>query len=278
VRQSRSRVQFGEIVARPDHAVDLGRASLLIACEEYPDLEVTDYLARLDEMGRLLAKRLPAGLGAEDAVAGANQFLFEEQGFRGNADDYHDPRNSFLNQVLDRRTGIPITLSTVYMEVTRRAGLAVDGVGLPGHFIVKLTGPERDVLIDPFHGGGLLSEQDCQARLDRVYGGKLKVAPWMLVPCDRKHMLARMLRNLKVIYLKSKDFERALRTVDLLLLVNPHSGEDLRDRGLIYSALDCYSLAARDLEDYLCRVPGAPEAEEVRERIEEMRFKAARLN
>jgi regulator of sirC expression with transglutaminase-like and TPR domain len=265
-------------VAGPDSAVDLGRASLLIACEEYPDLDVTGYLERLDEMGRLLAKRLPARLEAEGAVAVVNRFLFEEQGFKGNADDYYDPRNSFLNQVLDRRTGIPITLSTVYMEVARRAGLPVEGVGLPGHFIVKLTGPERDVLIDPFHRGGLLSEQDCQKRLDRAYGGKLKVAPWMLMRCDRKHILARMLRNLKVIYLKSKDFERALRTVELLLLVNPHSGEDLRDRGLVYSALDCYALAARDLQDYLRRVPGAPEAEQVRERIQEMRFKARHLN
>lgn len=278
VRESPSRKQFGEMMARPDSAVDLAEAALLIACEEYPDLDVGRYLARLDEMGRTLRERVGPDPRPEALVAALNQYLFDQQGFHGNTRDYHDPKNSFLNDVLDRKTGIPITLSTVYMETARRAGLAIEGVGLPGHFIVKVNGPDRDLLVDPFHGGLVLSEEDCQRRLDRVYGGRVKMEPQMLAGCDRKQILARVLGNLKAIYMKAEDFPRALGVVDLLLRLNPASGEDLRDRGLLHAALDCYTLAARDLETYLAVVPGAPEAGDLLEKIVEMRRRASRLN
>jgi regulator of sirC expression with transglutaminase-like and TPR domain len=279
VIESHSRRRFSELVSRPDEAVDLAEAALLIACEEYPELDVSRYLAQLDEMGAAFRGRVGANPGPVTLVRVLNGYLFEEEGFRGNDQDYYDPRNSFLNDVLDRKTGIPITLSTVYMEVARRAGLVVDGVGLPGHFIVKVTGPRHDILIDPFHRGALLSEEDCQRRLDRVYGrGKVKMEPQMLARVDRKHVLARMLRNLKAIYMKREDHARALSIVDLLLRVNPHSGEDLRDRGLLYAALDCYAPAAKDLEAYLALLPGAPEAGTLQEKVAEMRQKAARVH
>jgi regulator of sirC expression with transglutaminase-like and TPR domain len=211
-------------------------------------------------------------------VAALNAYLFEEEGFHGNEEDYYDPRNSFLNDVLDRRTGIPITLSAVYIEVAQRAGIAADGVGLPGHFIVKVRTGGGDVLVDPYHRGRCLSEEDCQERLDRIYGGRLRVDAAMLAPCGRKSIVARMLRNLKAVYLKAGEQERALRILDLLLRVNPHSGEDVRDRGLLYAALDCYDLAARDLQAYAERFPGAPEAPELRAKAAEYRGKAARVN
>jgi regulator of sirC expression with transglutaminase-like and TPR domain len=258
--------------------VDLAWAALLIAREEYPELDLRLYLDRLDEMAGAVRRRLAAGRSAEEAIAALNGYLFEQEGFHGNEKDYYDPRNSFLNEVLDRRTGIPITLSTVYIEVARRAGVAADGVGLPGHFIVKVSAGGGDLLVDPYHGGLRLSEEDCQERLDRIYGGRLKVDSAMLAPCGRKSILARMLRNLKAIYLKTGEQERALRTLDLLLEVTPHSGEDVRDRGLLYATMDCYALAARDLQAYVDLFPGALEAAELRGKVAEYRGKAARVN
>jgi regulator of sirC expression with transglutaminase-like and TPR domain len=268
--------QFGRLVAGPDAAVDLAEASLAIASGEYPGLDVPRYLERLDDMGREVRGRLPRGEGP--AIECLNGYLFGEVGFRGNVEDYYDPRNSFLNEVIDRRTGIPITLSMVYMEVARRAGLDVAGVGLPGHFLVRAEARGRAVLVDPFHGGTLLSEADCQRRLDRVFEGRVRLEPGMLAACPRKAILTRMLRNLNAIYVKADDYARALRTIDLLLTLDPESAEDRRDRGLLHAAFDCYALAAEDLEAYLALAPAAPEAMAVRAKITQMRTLAARLN
>jgi len=268
--------RFGRLVSGPDASVDLAEASLVIAAGEYPGLDVARYLERLDAMGREVRGRLPRGeTRALDCV---NAYLFGEEGFRGNMEDYYDPRNSFLSDVMDRRTGIPITLSTVYIEVARRAGLGVYGVGLPGHFLVGADAAGGAVLVDPFHGGALLSEADCQKRLDRVFEGRVRLERGMLVPCSRKEILARMLRNLKVIYVKVDDYPRALRTIDLLLRLDPQSAENLRDRGLLHAAHDCYGLAAADLESCLALAPAAPEAPALQAKAAEMRSKAARLN
>ncbi len=272
------RRQLDALLTRPDREVNLGEAALLIAAEEYPDLDVRDYLVRLDEMGCALRQRLDEEPRPERAVMALNRYLFREQGFRGNVEEYYDPRNSYLNEVLDRRTGIPITLSTVYMEVARRAGLDVEGVGLPGHFVVRIRTPRRPLLVDPFHAGTLLTEKDCQDRLDRIFGGKVKVEPRMLEPCRHREMLERILRNLKAVYVRDEDLPRALRVVDLLVRIQPGNADDLRDRGALYAALDCYGLAARDLESYLALAPKAPDAEEIEARVAELRRKAERVN
>jgi regulator of sirC expression with transglutaminase-like and TPR domain len=277
VMERASRRQFSALVARPDPQIDLAHAALLIATEEYPELDVDAYRARLDAMGQALAERLQAAEPLQ-RVRALSRYLFEEEGFRGNTEDYYDPRNSFLNEVLDRRTGIPISLSTIYIEVARRAGLVVEGVGLPGHFIVRVASGEGDFLVDPFHSGALLSHEDCQKRLDRVYGGRVRMELAMLAVCSRRQILARMLRNLKAIYLKAEDQPRALAVVDLLLRTQPESVEDLRDRGLLHASLDCYAAAVRDLEAYLEKAPGAPEAQSILERVAELRHLAARLN
>lgn len=272
------RRKLEDILARPDRQVDLAEAALLVAAEEYPELDVRSYLVRLDEMGCALRQRLEEEPRPERAVMALNHYLFQEQGFRGNVEQYYDPRNSYLNEVLDRRTGIPITLSTVYMEVARRAGLEVEGVGLPGHFVVRIRTPLQPLLVDPFHGGMLLTEKDCQDRLDRIFSGKVKLEQKMLEACRTKEMLERLLRNLKAIYLRDQDTDRALRVVDLIVRIQPGSTEDLRDRGILYAALDCYGLAARDLESYLSLAPRANDAEELAARAALLRHKAARLN
>jgi regulator of sirC expression with transglutaminase-like and TPR domain len=272
----RSRLE--DILGRPDRQLDLAEAALLVAAEEYPELDVRSYLVRLDEMGCALRQRLDEEPRPERAVMALNHYLFQEQGFRGNVEHYYDPRNSYLNEVLDRRIGIPITLSTVYMEVARRAGLEVEGVGLPGHFVVRIRTPLRPLLVDPFHGGTLLTEKDCQERLDRIFSGKVKLEPKMLDACRTKEMLERLLRNLKAIYLRDQDKDRALRVVDLIVRIQPGSAEDLRDRGILYAALDCYGLAARDLESYVALAPRANDAEELAARAVVLRHRAARLN
>jgi regulator of sirC expression with transglutaminase-like and TPR domain len=273
-----ARRRLEDILSRPDREVDLAEASLLIAAEEYPELDVRGYLVRLDEMGCSLRQRLEEEPRPERAVMALNRYMFQELGFRGNTAQYYDARNSYLNEVLDRRVGIPLSLSTVYMEVARRGGLEVEGVGLPGHFVVRVQTPGHPLLVDPFHGGTLLTEKDCQERLDRIFGGKVALEPKMLEPCRRKDMLERMLRNLKAIYLRDEDVDRALRVVDLIVRIQPGSAEDLRDRGVLYASLDCYGLAARDLESYLVLAPQAKDAEELAARAATLRHRAKHLN
>jgi regulator of sirC expression with transglutaminase-like and TPR domain len=275
---SSPRRRLEDILARPDREVDLAEAALLVAAEEYEGLDVRSYLLRLDELGAGLRQRLDDEPRPERAIMALNRYLFQEQGFKGNTEQYYDARNSYLNEVIDRRTGIPITLSAIFMEVGRRAGLEVEGVGLPGHFVVRVHTPAQPILVDPFNGGTLLTEKDCQERLDRIFNGKVKLEPDMLRPCRRKEMLERILRNLKAIYLRDQDRERALRVVDLLVRIQPGSAEDLRDRGVLYAALDCYGHAARDLESYLALAPRAKDAEELRARAVQLRQQAARLN
>jgi regulator of sirC expression with transglutaminase-like and TPR domain len=249
-----ARRQFTDIMAGPDEQVDLAQAALLIACEEYPDLDVPRYLRRVDGLARTVAGRLDDDPGALSAVRALNGLLVDEEGFRGNLEDYYDPRTSFLNG--------------------RRAGLPVEGIGLPGHFVVRVKG----TIVDPFHGGAVLSEKDCQKRLDRIYGGRLRLDDAMLAPCDRKAIVARTLSNLKAIYTKAGDFIRALNVVELLLRVDPGSLEQMRDRGMLHAALDCYALAAGELEEYLEKAGNAPGNEPVRQKVAELRASAARVN
>jgi len=276
VTEPHHRRQLIDVVARPEGEVDLARASLLVACEEYPQLEVDRYLERLDSMAEGLRGQL--GDSPQSAIAALNRLLFEEQGFRGNTREYYDPRNSFLNDVLDRRTGIPITLSTVYIAVGRRAGASVEGVGLPGHFVVRVSTPAGEALADPFHGGAVLTPEDCQERLDRIYGGRVRMAADMLAPCPARAVLTRTVRNLKAIYIKAEDHERALRTAELLVLLSQGAADEIRDRGIVYASLECYALAAADLEAYVAATPQAPEADQLRAKIAELRHKAARIH
>jgi len=270
--------RFAALVAAPEEDLDLGLGALLIARAEYPDLDPAAYLGRLDEMGMGLQGRMAATEGPAQFAAALAGYLSDELGFKGNTESYYDPRNSFLNEVLDRRTGIPITLSTVYMEVARRAGLQAQGVGLPGHFLVRLQAPDGDLLMDPFHAGAILTEADCQRRLDRIFDGRLRIEPPMLDAVPKRRILERMLRNLKAVYAREEDHARTLRVIDLLLVSAPDSLEDLKDRGLVYAALDCFGFAVRDLEAYLFRAGPAQRTRELEATLDDLRRRAARLN
>ena len=274
-----ARRRFSRLVAQPEASVELGHAALLVAAEERPGLDVEHYRARLYELG-LAARERVEGAGAANAVGALNKFLFEESGFAGNQSDYYDPRNSLLSDVLDRRTGIPITLSLVYMEVGRSAGLRVEGVGLPGHFIVRAGAEEggKSALVDPFNGK-VVDADDCQEQLDAIYGGQATLADaHLLRPVAPREILARLLRNLKGIYAQAGLYRRALSVIERILLVAPQAIEERRDRGALLAQLGRYSEAVADVEAYLKGAPTPPDAERVSEQLKQMRLQLARLN
>jgi len=258
--------------------MDLSRAALLVAKEEYPALDVARYLARLDTMAREALGGAPSGGDPREAIQALNAYLFQRQGFRGNNNDYYDPRNSFLNEVLDRRTGIPLTLSLVYMEVGRRAGVSLQGVGLPGHFLVKHVRGAEQILIDPFNEGVALAPEDCQRLLDRIFHGKVPFEPRYLDAVGPRQILSRMLLNLKVIYFNARQYAKAVSVVERLLLLHPACATEIRDRGLLLSQLSAFAGASRDLERYLRLAPGAEDSEVIRGHLRALRQRLVALN
>ena len=258
-RRLASEDPFAEAVDRPDEEIDLGLAALLIGSDAYPDLRVEAYLSQLDALAGPLRDRMPLDLPLPDAVARLNGHLFGEEAFRGNADEYYDPRNSYLHEVLDRRLGIPITLSVVYMEVARRLGLEVVGVGLPGHFIVEACRGGDTVLLDPFAGGETLTLEDCERLVAEVYGGRAPFPEDALEPATTRAILTRILNNLKMNYLRAGDVDRAWPVVEKMVYLNPESPLDRRDRGLLAHRRNAFALARDDLRFYLDRRPDAPD-------------------
>jgi len=273
-----ARARFAEIVARPENELELDRAALLIAAEEYPDLEVERYLDQIDSFAGMARGRDDAAADPLVRIMRLRDLLFDELEFRGNVEDYFDARNSFLNDVIDRRTGIPITLSVVYIEVARRIGLRLFGVGMPGHFIVKFADEEQEILIDPFNGGRLLSEEKCHEMIEELYSGRMKFHPSLLQAVTKRQILTRMLQNLKGIYARAGDQHKTLGVIERALLINPDVAGEIRDRGLVYAGMERYTAALADLEEYLRRAPQAADAKEVKERIKQLRQKQAQLN
>lgn len=257
---------------------DLAEAALTLALAEYPELDIGACLARLDELADRLRPRLPES--ALERIAALSRFLFEEQGFAGNRSDYYDPRNSFLNEVLERRVGIPITLSVLYMEVGRRVGLPLAGVSFPGHFLVKCPISEGTVVIDPFAGGASVSLAELRERL-RLALGEPPTAERIAAALEastKRDILVRMLRNLKAIYLDCRQHPAALSAIDRILVLAPDTPAELRDRGFVYQALECHRAALADFQRYLELDPDADDGEAVRERIVELAPAVARLN
>jgi regulator of sirC expression with transglutaminase-like and TPR domain len=269
------RQQFAAAVSRPDDRIDLAETALLIAREEYPELEVGAYLRRLDELAAAARPAVHLDSPAAEQVAQLNRFMFIERGFAGNSDNYYDPRNSYLNEVLDRRTGIPISLSLVYSEVAQRLDLPVYGVSFPGHFLVKYVGTP-EIIIDPFFGV-VITQQECAQRLHGIYGPKARFDPRLLHPAGAREILVRMLCNLKQVYVDTADFDRALACVDRILLLRPDEPRELRDRGILYQRLECYAAALRDFERYLRLAPDDKAAALIREGLPDLRRQAAML-
>jgi regulator of sirC expression with transglutaminase-like and TPR domain len=246
-------------------------AGLAIAGLEYPALEAQPYLDRMEALGRNAAARLGGvTVATSEAIDALNEYLFEEEGFTGNRQQYDDPRNSFLNEVLDRRTGIPISLSVIYLEVGRRAGLDISGINFPGHFLLRANGPAAgdELIIDPYHGGALLSEVDCRQLLSHHIGDDAAFDRSLMAPATRIDIVVRMLVNLKRLYVRMRSFPQARFVSTLLLAVDPSAVSELRDRGLLAYHLEDFASALRDLEEYL-RLSPQEEVEEADEEAEE---------
>ena len=267
---------FRAILTAPETAMDLGRAALAVARIEHPDLDDTPWLRTLDD----LAAR--SGAGGTRAAAGRltrlRDFLFGSEGFRGNATDYYDPRNSCLNDVLSTRLGIPITLSVLLIEVGRRVDLVLDGLGLPGHFIVGAHVGDRRVLLDPFNGGSELTVAAAAAISARAVGRPVTLEDEHWTPCTKRQIVVRMLRNLKGSYAKREDWARALAVVDRLLVVEPDSPVHRRDRGTVLVHLGRLHQGAAEWERYVTHHPDAHDAAAVRHKLRTVREKLASLN
>jgi regulator of sirC expression with transglutaminase-like and TPR domain len=272
-----SLLELSALVSRPDGRIDLARAALAIARWEYPRLDADAYLERLDGLARAVdgVRRSPDALGRLHRL---REYLFVEQGFAGNRDDYYDPRNSFLNDVLDRRQGIPITLSLVLMEVGKRLGLAIEGIGLPGHFIAGARLDDSQILLDPFNGGALVTPEECEELVGSVVGRPVTLLPEHYAPVSGRQLLTRMLANLKGAYWQRQEWDRVVGAIDRLLVLDPKAASEWRDRGVAWSNLGEVRRGLGDWERYLTEFPDAEDHETVKGHLRRARQKLAQLN
>ena len=267
---STARTRLGQMAAQDDDRIDLLEGTFLIALEEYPDLVIGEQIGRVDAIAARCGEFLA---GAEDffhAVWVINRILFDEMGIRGNVEAYDDPENSFLNRVLDRRTGIPITLAVLYREVARRCGFHVEGIGLPGHFVVRVTDDWGHTYVDPFHGGRVVTREDLSKVLSDRFGPRARLLDEHLEPVSNRRVLTRMLLNLKRIYVRKQDYERALLASERIVLLQPDAATERRDRGLLYRRTGRRSDAITDLRGYLIDRPHAIDAPRIRRVLHEL--------
>jgi regulator of sirC expression with transglutaminase-like and TPR domain len=270
--------EFRQAVDQDEAKIDLARAALTLAAADYPDLDIGEYLARIDQLAADAQARLVSEADVHRTIAVLNDVLFREHGFCGNRENYFDPRNSFLNEVLDRRTGIPISLSVLYMEVAQKIALPLQGVGFPGHFLVKYTDVNEEIVIDPFNQGEIRSRRHLQTMLNRLYGGRIGFDPDFLAAITKKQILRRMLNNLALIYLRENELTKGLSIVERLLVLDPASAEDVRDRGIIYLRLECFKQALEDLKRYLSLAPQAEDADAIRDQITALSRQVAQIH
>lgn len=259
-----------EVVNGPDGGLDLAEAALLIAADEYPAIDAGAYLARLRAMSERIGSRLPPASAPGDIIFALNEFLFQEEGYAGAEKDYYDPQNSYLNRVIDRRRGIPLTLAIVYVSVGRGLGLPLDLLPFPGHCLVRLGG---GVILDPFAGGVQLFEEDLEALLMDFYGEDVPSAVMreMLAPADKVEVVMRMLRNLRNAYLRQERLDKALWMTHHIVQVAPERAREWRERARLYEKLEYGPGAAADYRRYLQLAPEASDGEEIRIRLQTLR-------
>ncbi|MGA2410333.1 MAG: tetratricopeptide repeat protein [Candidatus Binataceae bacterium] len=271
-----TRREFSMMAAR--EPIPLARAALLMAKEEYPDLDVEKYLDQLTLLAREAEPIVQAGKDTVERIQLLSEFLFTQKGFAGNREAFGDPRNSFLNDVLERRLGIPITLSLLYIEIGRRLGLNLFGVSFPSHFLVKAVDERGELIIDPFNEGMILGLDEIRARLNQIYGQPVDIHPSMLKAVGARHMLGRMLRNLKAIYANGSDFPRTLAALDRILLLDPRALDELLERAVLYEKLECFGAALDDFQSFLTQASDHPGVGNAREAVMRLTRQVARIN
>ena len=270
--------QLQEILSGPEREIDLGAAALTVARLEYLDLDIAPYVAKLDQFSTRAAKRLTAGASPLQLVQALNGFLFEEEGFRGDSADYYDTRNSCLNEVMDRRGGIPITLSVVYLEIARRLDLPFFGVGLPGHFVVKYDDGDQVLFVDPFGGGTIVGRDGCQKLVTAVLGSPRNLSDADFAAVEKRYIIERMLNNLHGIHLHSCQYRKAIGVLDLTIALSADAAGRFKQRGMLYYQLRDFPRTRQDLERYLSLRPDAPDAQEVEKQIAGLRSLLALMN
>lgn len=270
--------ELQQIFDLPEEEIDLVRAAGSLARLEYPRLNLDPYVDRLERFAQIIAGRIAPGAAPEEAVEEVNRYLFDQLGFHGNRHDYYDPRNSFLNEVMDRRTGIPITLSVVYIEVARRLALPIYGVGLPSHFVLKYDDRVRVFFIDPFHGGRILDRASCRETVEEIQGREVELLDTHFAAVGKREIVLRICNNLRAIYLAARQHRKALAVVEAALALAPDSPEELKQRAWLHHELGKRAEAVRDLEAYLAAVPCAEDRDRVRRWIEAIRKNQAVLN
>ncbi len=251
---------FKRLLEQPDDQINLAEAALVIAADEYPDLDIARYLGHLDALAASGRTRVDAVSTPREKIAALNQFLFHDSHFGGNREFYYDPRNSYLNDVLTRRVGLPITLSLVYIEVGRRLGLPLYGVGLPGHFVVKWRDEREEIFVDPFNDGEILNEAGLTHLIENIHSQRMPLQRDWLDAVGPRYILVRILTNLKGLYLTVHDYERALPVAEKLLLLEPQSEDHLHDAALLSFRAGLYQRAADLLEEFLLKYPNGSES------------------
>jgi regulator of sirC expression with transglutaminase-like and TPR domain len=267
---SLARQLFMREVRQPDEYIDLERAAFYIAQEAYPDLDVEEYVALLDTMADEVRDRLPVEDYPLRTLKVLNAYLYDELGFKGNQTDYYNPQNSFLNDVIDRRTGIPITLALVYLSLAQRIAFPMEGIALPGHFLIRPVQSEMAIFVDAFNQGEILFEQDCETLLHKMFGDRIAMREQFLAPATNRQFLARMLTNLKATYAASGDVGGVLAAVERILMLYPDAPIELRDRGIILFRLNRWVEARQDLERYLEVMPQADDRPHVQHVLNHM--------
>jgi regulator of sirC expression with transglutaminase-like and TPR domain len=272
------RDDFVRAVEGPEPALDLARAALLVAAESDPNVDIDHQMHTLDSWAAELRSRLAPDWNNLQKLARLRNYVFEELGFRGDSQDYFSPSNSLLHEVMQRRLGVPLTLSIIFMELGWRIGIPFEGVGFPGHFLVRLKGEPGDLVLDPFNHARTMHEEDCRRLLDEVTGGRIAFDGRLLASVSKRDILTRLLRNLKGAYLRSNQDERALAAVEWLLLLDPSDQDEVRDRGLLLFRLQRFGPALQSLEAYLSARAEAPDREAIAQHVATLRHLIASLN
>jgi len=262
-----ARHRFRELAGLPDHLLDLVEASLVIAAEDQPGVDMHRYLGQLDRWSDAVRDRLEGSRDVERIVDSINRLLFDEEGFHGENEDYYDPRSALLSETFETHAGLPISLSILYIELSRRVGVDVCGVSLPWRFLVKFSGAFGQIVVDPFDGGRVLSTVELQKLLDDVYGGGVRLREHHLRSFTPKEILARELAHLKSAYLARHDLAHAAASIDRLLILDDHDPYELRDRATVAAQMHAYRLAIDCFERYLALMPHAEDTARIREQI-----------
>ncbi|MCI0612238.1 tetratricopeptide repeat protein [bacterium] len=272
-----SKEYFRNLAAQPDHKISLAEAALQIALDEYPELDISHYKNLLKGWSTSMNAKF-SRKRIRNQLEEINQWLFREMSFTGNIENYYDPRNSFLNDVMDRRTGIPITLSIIYLEMAWALGMSAAGVGFPGHFLVRVMDDAKPVYIDPFHQGNIMTAQECVEFLNEITEGELKFDQKFLSAVNKKEIIVRMLRNLKRIYIEMSNYSKLINILDHLVVITAGEAEEIRDRGIIYYQMKAFKNALHDFETFLSIAPDSEDAEVIQQYLQVLQEYDSHLN